>query len=108
MTMDRRSFLRSLAATVVVAPRITYVLPPPGGWRMEGSLWATNCNGNALWVAKTPEEILADVNAALYDTWNKAYREMPDRMVFMEAQLEVLDHRLVRTLRKRRGRRWFL
>ena len=94
MTMDRRSFLRSLAATVVVAPRITHVLAPPGGWRREGSLWAVNGGGNAVWVAKTPEEILADV---------KAYREMPDRMVFMEAQLEVLDHRLVRTLRKRRG-----
>ena len=99
MTMDRRSFLRSLAATVVVAPRITHVLAPPGGWRREGSLWAVNGGGNAVWVAKTPEEILADV---------KAYREMPDLMVFMEAQLEVLDHRLVRTLRKRRGRRWFL
>jgi hypothetical protein len=33
-TMDRRSFLRSLVG-LVVAPRIAYVLPPPGGWQRE-------------------------------------------------------------------------
>ena len=104
--MDRRMFLRSLvgaAATTVVAPKV-YVFAPPSGWTLREGLWATNGHGKSLWVSKTPEEILADVNAALAQVW----LALPDQFVFMPAQLEILDPKLAQRLRARRNKEWFL
>jgi hypothetical protein len=72
--MDRRGFLRLLggaAVTAVAAPAITHVLPPLGGWHQgqSGLLYASN--GRCVspnWAHKTPEEIMADVNAMLAQT----------------------------------------
>ena len=103
--MDRRMFLRSLAgaAATVVAPKV-YVFAPPSGWTLREGLWATNGHGKSLWVSKTAEEILTDLNAALA----RARLALPDQYVFMPARFEVLDPKLVRMLRTKRDKEWFL
>jgi Uncharacterized protein conserved in bacteria (DUF2184) len=71
--MDRRGFLRLLGGAVAVSAT-TYVLPPLGGWRREQSgLYANNgCCVSPNWAHKTPEEIMADVNAMLTATWERS------------------------------------
>jgi hypothetical protein len=76
--MDRRGFLRLLggaAVTAVAAPAVTHVLPPLGGWRQEqNGLYVNNARSNSTWAwsHKTPEEIMADVNAMLTATWERS------------------------------------
>ena len=75
---------------------------------LREGLWATNGRGNSLWVSKTPEEILVDVNAALAQGRLAGYVALPDQFVFMPAQLEILDPKLAQRLRARRNKEWFL
>jgi hypothetical protein len=82
--IDRRAFLHSLIAagvTAAAAPSVVYILAPPQGWALgDGSLFSAN-NGFASyswWLRKTPEEILADVNAYLYPEFKTRHLEKDD------------------------------
>ena len=89
--MDRRGFLRLLggaAVTAVAAPAVIHVLPPLGGWHQgQSGLYASN--GGCIspnWAHKTPEQILADVNAMLAETWERSSElEWPNFFVGVSA-----------------------
>jgi hypothetical protein len=79
--MNRRSFLTGLfAATAgaVIAPKVTYVFAPSGGWKQ--GLFASNWRSDAGWYSKTPEQILADINAVLARTWEESQYVVPDML----------------------------
>jgi len=80
--MNRRSFLKMFAAGAVAATtNPVHFLAPAGGW--------TQNTPGGLWAAKTPAQILADVNAMLTGTWAN-YEAVPDRIWVPFGQLDRL------------------
>ena len=100
---SRRDFLRGLlgAAGVAVVPApVVYCFAPPGGWSLtEGGLWATNSAGTSMWAAKSPTEILQDVNALL-EEMARPWEFIPQNLLLGKAQLELL--------RRKRNEEWLL
>ena len=92
--ISRRGFLKLFAA----AP-VTYFLPPPRGWvRTDGGL-LMNSATPGLWVSKTPEGIMADIEALLVGTWC-FNPKTPATWLFVSPRpvtLSMPEYRLLRT-----------
>lgn len=57
---------------------------------------ATGVSGSTLWTSKTPDEILADVNTLLADTWKAAaYAVCPDKLLLPPAQFSYISSQKV-------------
>jgi hypothetical protein len=106
---DRRSFLKSLGAAAVVgavAPAVLAeaaqsgmaflavsfeAIDPLLTVSLDGSLWASNSAGNSEWSHKTPDEILADFNAALSRVWLESAHVRLDYLPFRYVGGKVSD-----------------
>jgi len=103
--MDRRSFMRTLmgaCATAVVAPRITYVLAPPGGWRLNQRVYTLyggargGGKSHGLHFCRMLGETDAQLRVRIYRTMAEVERDFGPPVIPVIADYFIRDVRRLR------------